>query len=510
MTVSLVLDPNVSFRMLADSLAELGWQRRPDTSVAPPIIPGEPEFASWSRGEDRISYTFNPVVRLRVLAFYGEDAGSARARVRDALPMLELEELEELLRSSEPREVLLGILAAGVLKVVTVLGTLETLRNHRERAVAQAAAKTHEDLFQYAVAEGAAHLRREKHSHPDRSVLFSRIGDAHFRRQTVRWLIGDRRESNEEIDALLRSALADEDWEVRASAMLAAVRLGATAVGADVKRMKLPRTSSEGPDEADRSIVRALHELAVDRLAGNPLNTPEISHERAELRRHVSRCMMGQPVDKHDRVFLLVHALTEPLTIEDEPPQLNYVEERDGTYRLRKSGIEVCWVAPLPHWLGTDDADLAAQNPVRRVAPEKGFFIARAPISVSQAQIFLPNASAGGDDAYMCIASEAGALCQALGRFEDAAVELPDADELEMAVRGTDARRYPWGNGFEPDAIELLSPWGLKHPLLLAQWTRWSGDPVTLCGGDNRCAFRREVSLTDATLRFAVRPILRV
>src|ERR1041384_5981601 len=113
MTVSLVLDPDVSFRLLADSLAELAWQRRPDTSVAPPIIPGEPEFASWSKGEDRISYTFNPVVRLRVLAFYGEGAGSARARVRDALPMLELDELEELLRSSEPREGLLGLLAAG-------------------------------------------------------------------------------------------------------------------------------------------------------------------------------------------------------------------------------------------------------------------------------------------------------------------------------------------------------------------------------------------------------------
>ena len=69
MTFSLVLKPNVSFQSLTGSLDQLGWQRRPDTSVAPPIIPGEPEFASWSREGDRISYTFNPVARFRVLNF---------------------------------------------------------------------------------------------------------------------------------------------------------------------------------------------------------------------------------------------------------------------------------------------------------------------------------------------------------------------------------------------------------------------------------------------------------
>lgn len=489
----LVLHPGCDFQRLEAALARMSWTRSPDTSVAPPIIPGEPEFASWSREGDRISYTFNPVARFRVLNFKGEGAGSRRAEVRDAVPTLELDELEELLRSSEPREVLLGILAAGVMKVVTVLGTVDTLRNHQEQAIAQAAAKTYGDLFQYAVAAGMAHLQREKQQDPGRSVLFSRIGDTNFRRQTVRWLIRDRRESNEHVNGLLRSGLSDEDWEVRASAMLAAVRLRATAVGADVKRMELPRSSREGPDEADRSILKAMHSLAVDRLAGNPLNTPEISPERAEIRRHVARCMLGQPVDKHDRVFLLVQALTEPLSVEDErPPKLDYIEERDDSYWLKKSGIEVCWVAPLKHWLGTDDPDLAAQNPVRCVAPARGFFIACAPLSASETL------------------TEAEQLCGSLALLEGAEIELPDADEWEMAVRGTDARRYPWGNGFESGATELLSPWGLKQPVSLAQWTKPSGDRATVCGGDNRCAFRREVLLNDPTASFAVRPIVRV
>jgi hypothetical protein len=45
MSSALVLDPGVSFHMLATSLDGLGWQPRPDTSVAPPINHGEPEFA---------------------------------------------------------------------------------------------------------------------------------------------------------------------------------------------------------------------------------------------------------------------------------------------------------------------------------------------------------------------------------------------------------------------------------------------------------------------------------
>jgi hypothetical protein len=309
----------------------------------------------------------------------------------------------------------------------------------------------------------------------------------------VRWLIRDRRESNEHIDGLLRAALGDEDWEVRASAMLAAVRLRATAVGADVKRMELPRTSREGPDEADRSILKALHSLAVDRLAGNPVNTPEISPEQAELRRHVARCMLGQPVNDYDRVFLLVQALTEPLTVEDEPaPQLSYIEKRDESCWLKKSGIEVCWVAPVKHWLGTDDPDLVERNPVRRVAPPRGFFIARAPLSVSETFI------------------EAEKLCRSLAVLEGARIELPETDELEMAVRGTDARRYPWGNGFESGAAELLSPWGLSQPVSSPQWTSPSGDRATVCGGDDRCAFRRDVSLSDPSSTFAVRPVIRV
>lgn len=150
MKPTLVLLPSISFTQTDATLAPLGWTRSPDTAVAPPIIPGEPEFASWSRydGEERarISYTFNPVVRLRVLVFYGSRAAELRDEAASALPALGLAELRELLQAADARRLLLGVLAARELGADAVLDLLDPLREHEERAVALAARKAHDEL----------------------------------------------------------------------------------------------------------------------------------------------------------------------------------------------------------------------------------------------------------------------------------------------------------------------------------------------------------------------------
>ena len=515
MKATVIIRPTTSFQDVHEAFTRLGWSRAFDPPVTPSLIPGEPEFASWSRHDDEgISYTFNPVVKLRVLVFYGARAGALKAEVETLLPTLGVAELEALLQSSEPRELLLGVLASRELRVYTLLERLEALRTHREAAIARAAQKAHAELLGLAVGVGAQRLAEEKRRHPDRSVLFPRLGDAHLRRQTLRWLIRDRKESNEHIEAVLRSGLVDKDWEVRATAMLAAVRLGVRGVGKDVERIELPRTSREGPDETDRSILFATRKVVLAQLAGEPEPEETAAPEpRAVMWRHLWRCVAGLSVEGHDRVFLLMNALAEPLEIEyDAPPALDCVVEADGRYKLRHTGLELCWVPDMPHWLGADDPDLAVRNPVRRVTPSMGFFIARRPLSGAQVRRLAVPVTAD-EQPYLCSWAEAEDLCALIGRVEGARIDLAGADQREMAARGTDGRRYPWGNGFEDDPARLASPWGLDESAGgEIEWTNTAndtGERVT-CGGRNdlRCAYRAGVFAANAGIRCAVRPMV--
>lgn len=514
---TLVVQPEVSFAQVSAALARLGWKRGRDAMAAPPIIPGEPELAWWSarRDDAQLSYTFNPVVHLRVLVFYGEGASGYRAEVSDALPALGVADLRRFLESDDPRTRLLGIFAARELRAFETLDLLDASRTHAHATVAAAAQQAHVEMLQALVETGVERLQEDKKRHPERSMLFPRLGDAHLRRQTLRWLIRDRKESNEHIEAVLRSGLIDQDWEVRSSAMLAAVRLGARALGKEVERLELPRTSREGPDEIDRGILHAARKVALAQLAGEA--APE---DATALSRHLWRCLAGQSVERHDRVFLLINALTEPLDIEyDAPPVLDCVVEENGRYRLRRTEIELCWVAALPHWLGADDPDLTARNPIRRVAPSTGFFIARRPLSGSQARrlvspILAAQAGATADDeSYLCNQGEAARLCEVLGQVEGTRIDLPETDQWEMAGRGTDGRRYPWGNGFESGRSGLASPWGLDIALVReSEWTKTETEMVEhiACGGkdDPRCAYRATVPAENASVRCAVRPVV--
>ena len=524
MNSHIVLHPDLSFDQVNAELAALGWMREPDTAVAPPVLPGEPLVAAWRHPKNGtgVSYTFNPVVFLRTLRLDGDDSTmrDLSGAIESRVPSLNEAMLHELLQSGDEAQLLLGVLAARTMKAVGALDRLGDLVRSAQGRVAAAARSVHDEILLHLVEVGVTRLNQEKQRHPERSVLFPRLGDAHMRRQTLRWLIRDYRESNEHIDEVLRSGLVDEDWEVGASAMLAAVRLNASTVGADVKQMALPRTSREGPDEIDRSILYELGKFALAYLAGEHVEIGDGGDEHAILRRQLWRCMVGQAVERRDRIFLFINALTEPLEVEDDaPPALECVEEHDSSYRLRHTGIELCWVAALPHWLGTDDIDLIVKNPIRRVAPAKGFFIARRPLSVSQARNLgvsdiAPEVRGTDDELYWADRAEAMRLCESLGRLEGAHIGLPEADEWEMAARGTDGRRYPWGNGFEKDARERSSPWGLDQTVgYRLQWTttKKEANVGIVCGGetDLRCSSRHEVLLNDAASLFAVRPVVR-
>jgi hypothetical protein len=296
----IVVAPATGFAEIDAALAGLGLAPGPDDAVTPPAIPGEREFAYWTAagGDALISYSFNPAVALRVLAFSGADAAGWKARASAQLPLLEPDGIHALLKSAEPRSVLLGLFAAAELKAAALIGDIEPLRLHRDQLISQAAARAAERLALAVLDLGAERLAAERRRHPGRSALFPRLGDADRRREILAWLLRDAEGMNEDAAEVLRAALADEDWRVRAAAMLVAVRLGAAALWPDIRKMALPTSSRSGLDRVRRSLLLAARKAALAELAGEPL--PAGTDDKARLAKRLRDVVAGRKREQPD------------------------------------------------------------------------------------------------------------------------------------------------------------------------------------------------------------------
>ncbi len=517
MRTKLVVAPETGPTVLLERLASLGWQREPDRSVTPPMTPGEPELVAWSRtGEDtRVTYTFNPVVRLRVLAFSGERAAERAGEAAARLDVLGDAELERLLASKDARAVLLGILAVENLEALGFMNRLAGLVGHSEPAVARAAERARKKLAERVVATGVSRLRELEARDPERSALFSRAGDAALRRQILRWLMHDRRPLDAKLLAVLRSGLEDADGEVRVTAMLAAARLGARELLPAVRSVELPETSREGMGPLRRDLLRALRQAAVEHLSGT---TSPARPGREEMADRVRRLAAGSYGSPDEWVSLFVSSFTEPLALEGPGPEPvpDAIRAGEGQWGLARTGLALSWVAPIPHWLGGAVDEPDAPMPVRHHVPKEGFFIARRPLTRELARRLGAEAAAGGDAhaPYRCTWEEAKRLCNALGRLEGLEVALPSADAWEMAARGPDGRTFPWGNGAPESPEDQVSPWGLEQLLESGgEWTGTLGESglPLVCGADRRgrCAVRLSTE-PEGSSTFAVRPIIQI
>jgi hypothetical protein len=139
---SIVLDPAFTFASIEERLAALGFAR--DESVrpaTPDVVPGEPELAAWTRGGERLTYTFNPVVSLRALAAHGL-AAETIARLGERLPLLDTAAVGELLTADEPRRLLLGLFAARATNAGELALVVASLQAHPDRTISRAAEST--------------------------------------------------------------------------------------------------------------------------------------------------------------------------------------------------------------------------------------------------------------------------------------------------------------------------------------------------------------------------------
>jgi hypothetical protein len=138
---TLIVAPEQSFEQLAGALGRLGFARDAAAAPAqPPLLPGEPELAGWSWHGDKpvITYSFNPVVRLRVLDV-STLPPQLRAAVAHSVPRVEPSQVPAWLRSDEARERLLAIFIARESERFELMGAVQQAAQDREVPVARAA-----------------------------------------------------------------------------------------------------------------------------------------------------------------------------------------------------------------------------------------------------------------------------------------------------------------------------------------------------------------------------------
>jgi hypothetical protein len=410
--------PDRPYPALREDLVRLGWQWANESQILP-IVPGEPEWVEYRHAAGgRLRYVFNPAVGLREIEASGPPEALAGL---SKLPQLGVADVAALLEADAVEEILRGLFAARALRLVPLLGRVQALCKHPDDLVRSVAADVARTMPPEAVREAWERFQALRAARPERSALFTTMAVAD-RRQVLRWMGRDLREANADVLAALRSGLADEDAEVRATAALVAAKLGAAAVRDGVDAVVLP-----APFERARAVARA----AI--AAGARLALPE-------------------PTDDET---LLLHALLSPVPVVPPPPPRSWprhLRAKDGVVRLARSGIEVALVPSMPHWIGSS-ADPA--RPLRR-ATGRPFAIGVVPLDGRAADAVGAPVDAGGP--LLLTSAEALALAGRLGALEGVTVSLPGDEAWEMAIRGPDGRRFAAGN-LAPEAA--VSPWGV-------------------------------------------------
>lgn len=337
-----------------------------------------------------------------------------------------------------------------------------------------------------------------------RTALAKSLSTLEARRQELRWLMREPA-AHPRVDGLLRAALRDADLEVRLTGALTAARLRAREVLPLLQSSDTPALLQEVDEPRERRFLEQLW-YGVIRYLQERRNPGDTVPGRDPLR-PLWQLLAGE-LEVTDSASMLLHALSTPLETGVGPTELPPgVVEEGGLYFLKRSGMPLQWVPPIEHWLG-------APPHVRRVrAP--GFFVARVPMDrplakwVGQPQPV--RVVSDHEQVWLGSCKEAERLCAQLSELEGVKLRLPTADEWEMAARGTDGRRYPWGNMPQENWEECASPWGVDY--LVGDVPEWTFEPESdtqlLRGGvEARTWVRHPVYPGEEEFAAALRPVI--
>ena len=514
---SVVVAPELGFAALVSRLAALGWCV--DDSAREPLIDGEPEWAVFTHARDaragrRLHYLFEPVASLRTIAVVAPDAFALTAALVDALPVVDMARARSFLRSSNVRDQWLGLLCAQRLQDVRLRPHVTGLLSHGDPRLADAARETLAALpadddgdatqpSPAAVLAAWGDWLKEQRRHPQTAVLFRLLPDVELRRQVLRWTMRDLAIQTDAAERLARTALADEDPEVRVTGMLFAARCGLRRLARDVRDARIPESTSEGAPPGDRLYFRRMQRLCAQHLA---LPADADIGEKARARHGRFLTALRGEADVHDDETLLWHALTTPLGL--EAADRNDAGAVDAAPDLVIEGhpLALCRVDAVRHWVGglAGTGPDVLEAPVRAVRPSRPFDISTHCIDGALAALLFGEDAtppAADDPPAPWLGTEAQARQLLLHLAERAAasgraVRLPTADELEMAARGPDGRFFPWGVAVRPPRggglREAPSPWGVVMDASQGEWAVGEDGRWIIVGG-GPCARRRSV-----------------
>ena len=411
----LLPDPLRPYSALRDDLVALGWEWA-DESQTLPLLPGEPEWVHYRHPSGaELEYEFLPPVGLRTLVARGDPDVLAPL---GGLPQLSPVDLAALLGADDPERVLRGLLGVQALVLVPLIGRVRDLAaNHPDPLVRGTAEQVAERLPALATEELAAWQSRRA-AHPGHSLLLAGMPVAD-RRQVLRWMGADLRAATAGVLEALRTGLADDDAEVRATAVVVAARLGAVEVTAEIEGVSVPAELS-GAVELARAALRAGRTLAIPEPADEP--------------------------------GVLLAALALPVVQVPPPGRLPAHLVEDRGVRLRRSGVLVALVPAVPHWLfGRGDGRIHHEL----VEP---FAVTAAPVEAATARVVGLPADGAGTDPVRADADLAEELAARVSTLEGVPLQVVTADRWEAALRGPDGRA--WTSGNLAPAQVAVSPWG--------------------------------------------------